>query len=202
MLFEPHDFSPWGAAGDRHYPALRADAQPPFVELDAADGRPEHFWVDNLVFMPVQDSDSDEFFRIKGRRTLVLVTNTRLVFTCPDVAPRRAPGIHMRGQIKYQWMIAVGARLKKGLLTGNDLAIIVGQHPALTHVNFELPPTIDPPTVAADIVRRAARYRLASGETLDPAERAELERMSQAQPVPPVKRDYGWHEFPSYVSPI
>lgn len=93
----------------------------------------------------------------------------------------RSRGKMLVGQVRYPWIRRVGSAPKKNWASDEKLVLetSAGRNGAM-RLMLTLPKNIDSGQVAVEIVRRAARYRLAS-EPLDAEVCATLERLSNAE---------------------
>lgn len=117
------------------------------------------------------------------------------------LAARRRSGKCLTAQIRYPWLSAVGATSKSGMLGYQMLGMrfhlqISGQRAPL-RMDLTLPKHLDSHYLAAEIARRAAGYRLESGEHLLNAEdEATLLTLAAAEQLPNVEGQFAMHQFP------
>jgi hypothetical protein len=94
------------------------------------------------------------------------------------LAAHRRRGKMLVGHIRYPWLSAVYARNRGGMLGTEQLRLVFrtpgGDDPLV--LNFDLPKDTDATAVAAEVVRRAATFRLANDPELSDSEREELKR--------------------------
>jgi hypothetical protein len=151
----------------------------------------------------------------------VLVTNARFALACSKYdkgggwvggagvmitanaiskarAAMRSRGKMLVGQVRYPWIMRVGSSPKTGFGSEEKLyfeTTVKGGGSA--SVTVFLPKNVDAAQVAAEITRRAARYRLES-EQLDQETRDLLEPFTSIQPLVPgaSASDVRWFTLP------
>jgi hypothetical protein len=119
----------------------------------------------------------------------------------------RTRGKMLVGQARYPWIARVGSTPRRGLGSEERLIIDASETEIGTYrLTLGLSHTVDAASIAAEVVRRTARYRLASEADLTIDERADLERLRDALPIEPIpsrgKNHIYFHEMPTcwYIS--
>ena len=102
------------------------------------------------------------------------------------------------GQVRYPWLAAAGGSNKAGFGDREQLRLCVGTlNRRLLALDLTLPNNVDSTAVAAEILRRAAAYRLDS----DPraAEHSdELRSLAEAAPLPNAKGKFALRAVPGH----
>jgi hypothetical protein len=126
-------------------------------------------------------------------------------------AANRRRGKLLVGQIRYPWLGRVGASPKKDWRTADLLRMTVfveGVPRRALDIRFTLTKDSHVAEVAAEITRRAARYKLGN-VSLDSDSREALEKLTKATPLvlpdySGIKQPYADHALPAtlYVQPL
>jgi hypothetical protein len=96
----------------------------------------------------------------------------------------RSHGKVLVGQARYPWIARVGSTAKLGFGSAERLVIEASEGDGQTYrLLLDLRRDIGA-EVAAELVQRAASFKLRAEPDLDPTERLELERLTAAQPIP------------------
>jgi hypothetical protein len=99
-------------------------------------------------------------------------------------AKLRSRGKMLVGQVRYPWIQRVGSSPKRGWGSEEKLIFETTAKGASTTLTLTLPKDTDAAQVAAEIARRAARYRLVS-EQLDQETRDLLQPFTSVEPLAP-----------------
>lgn len=160
-----------------------------------------------------------------GIHAALFLTNARVAFACTHYdkgggwrgdpismglfnaaskirAAIRSKGNCLVGQVRYPWIERVGSTSKTGF--GSDERIVIDT--AEGHLQFRLIVSLAEPGIgaelAAEIVRRAVDYRLASAGDLDLDERPAMARLAAVEPLrareSDTKNHVVFHEMPSF----
>lgn len=114
----------------------------------------------------------------------------------------RSRGKALVGQARYPWVARVGSVRRSGVGSLERLVIDASETDEDTYrLVISLPKSIQTATLAAEIVRRASAYRLASENDLDDDERRALQHCQLATSIQPSpsrpKGHIYFHEMPS-----
>jgi len=114
------------------------------------------------------------------------------------LAARRRHGKMLVGQVRYPWLRSVGSSGKTGW--GSEERIYLNTKASDTEVCLAvtLPKNVDSASVAAEVARRAARWRLAHEREFTDEQRSRLEELTTAEPLEPPKGKIRFHVFPNY----
>jgi hypothetical protein len=131
-----------------------------------------------------------------GNTGLVLILNA----ATKSAAAIRRHGKMLVGQVRYPWIQNIGSTRRQGFNTHERLVIEAKSDQATTmRMTLSLPNSVDASLVAAEIARRAARFRLASEDDLAADKRVAFEQMTNAQPLPAgAKNIIQFHRMPSF----
>jgi hypothetical protein len=114
-------------------------------------------------------------------------------------AASRRRGKMLVGQVRYPWLAAVGGSTKSGYGTSEQLRLCVGtQNRRLLALDVTLPKNIDSTAVAAEIARRAARFRIDSTDSNVAEHADEFEELTTATPLPSPKGQFGLRAIPGH----
>jgi len=172
------------------------------------------------------ERDGREVIKLPAVRATALITDARIAVVCSSYirgggwagdpvgmvvlnaaskarAAWRARGKTMVGQVRYPWLQRVGSTGKAGWGAEERLAFDAAEENGTAwRLSLRLASGQKAAVVAAETVRRAATYRLRSETNLEPSERAALERLRTAEPIPrrasQAKNEASFHEFPTF----
>lgn len=101
------------------------------------------------------------------------------------------------GQVRYPWLRTVQGSTRHGMLGREEIRLVFElEGGARQALELELPKNLDAMAVAAEIARRAARYRLLAEPTLSDEARTRLTKLSDATPGISEKGKWIGHGFP------
>jgi hypothetical protein len=104
-------------------------------------------------------------------------------------AARRRRGKTLVGHVRYPWLRGVYASHAKRWRGTELLRLVVEGEGGPLRLDLALPRGTDAPAVAADVIRRAARFRLDFDEDATDDERAELETLARLESLEPSEGD-------------
>lgn len=116
-------------------------------------------------------------------------------------AAARRRGKILVGQIRYPWLMSIGASPKTSWLDSEMVRLQVrhgtesGERYLL--LDLTLPKNVDSIDVARDIASRAARYRLAHDESMEAAERSAFEALCTPERLRPEPKKFAFHSMPT-----
>lgn len=183
-------------------PGLAADT----VQTEARDGDSILRFLATDVLVEI---DHVRVARANDIRIQVMVTDARITLACSKydkgggwvggiggmivlntasklLASARRRGKMLVGQVRYPWILWVGSTPRRGWGTNEAVAIecrTPEDKPA--RLTLLLPKDVDASKIAAEICRRAARFRLASEVDLSDDERIAFGELSDAAPMLP-----------------
>jgi hypothetical protein len=162
-------------------------------------------------------------FRCNNVRINVFITDARVALACSKydkgggwigspgamvmlnaaskgLAAIRRHGKMMVGHVRYPWISGVGSTARQGM--GSEERLVLDgkadQGTAL-RLTLVLPKDIDGAGVAAEVARRASRYRLQSEADLAADKRNAFATLTSARPLPPgAKNVIQFHRMPSF----
>jgi zinc-ribbon domain len=116
------------------------------------------------------------------------------------LAAVRRHGKMLVGQVRYPWVAAVGGSAKQGVLSSEVLVLRAKpDKDTVLEISLTLPSDLDALSMAADIARRAAAYRLACAVPSDAEATSWLQPLTQVQPLAPgPKGSIQWIQFNDY----
>lgn len=117
-------------------------------------------------------------------------------------AARRRRGKVLVGQVRHQWLAAVGYKPKTGWLSSEEVRLHIvdgtATPPRALLVDLTLPKNVDAAAVAQSIVRSAAAYRLRADTSFQNAERATFETLSVADRLSaPAPKRFAMYSMPT-----
>jgi hypothetical protein len=199
-------------------PAMDADT----VMLEQRDGGDVQRVLCNEIEVTGGESN-ERLLRTADIRGQVLITDARLTVACSKfdkgggwvggpvamialnagsklLAAHRRRGKMLVGHVRYPWIRAVYAQNKGGWTGAETMRIIVksGDEPMRLELTF--PKDVDATAVATEVIRRAARFRLAHEPDLDANERTQLSELCNIPPLVWRRGDKNMvgHRFPTY----
>jgi hypothetical protein len=162
-------------------------------------------------------------FRCRNVRITVFITDARLALACSKydkgggwigsptamimantvskgLAAIRRHGKMLVGQVRYPWLSGVGSTARLGMGSSERLVLEAKTDDATSiRLTLLLPKDIDGSVVAAEVVNRAARYRLAAEPELADEKRTAFEDLANAQPLPAgAKNVIRFHRTPNF----
>jgi hypothetical protein len=114
------------------------------------------------------------------------------------LAANRRRGKMLVGQARYPWIASAGSTSRIGMFSSEGLYIKVKSPDGILQLRLDLPKNIDAASVAAEVARRAAIYRLACEPAMDAEKRAALEPLTKAERIEPEKGMVRYHVLPFY----
>lgn len=182
-------------------PALETDT----VLLEPRDGaRPSRVLCNEVQ---VRGGEANRrLLRAPSVRAQVLLTDARLTVACSKyekgggwvgdpvsmlalnagsklLAAARRRGKMLVGQVRYPWIQAVYAQNKSGWSGSEMLRVVVRSAGESMRLELTFPKDVDATAVATDLIRRAARFRLAVEPGLEAEERARLTELADIAPL-------------------
>lgn len=159
----------------------------------------------------VQRANANDLSVVLGRQTIakveetrvdIIVTDARVALACSKyhkgfgggiitgsasrvLAASRRRGKMLVGQVRYPWLQRVGSKTKFGWTTNERLMLVFHTAEGGMAYGLNLPGDTDAAAIAAEIVRRAAAYRLACEPGMEPEVCARLEELAGAQRIEP-----------------
>jgi hypothetical protein len=171
----------------------------------------------------ILDSNGKRLLRAADIRAQVLITDARLTVACSKfdkgggwvggpvamialnagsklLAAHRRRGKMLVGQVRYPWVHAVYAQNKGGWAGSEKLRLIVKASGEFLRLDLTFPKDVDATAIGTEVVRRAARFRLAHEPTLEPKERATMTELAGVAPIVWRRGDTNMagHQFPSH----
>lgn len=212
-----------GEADDRLLPT--PDERPNSIVYEAADGPRVMFAVATALDVQVPSGDKlSSIATVTDIKATLFVTDSRLAFSCtrhdkgggwigsPSLAlalnavsmawsSHRSRGTALTGQVRYAWLSAIGGSEKQGSLSRESLRVVtrrsIDGRIVPVYLDFTLPADISSTAIAAEVARRAARFRLDAGEGEDDEEaRTALESLARATTLASSKGRFALHQFP------
>lgn len=116
------------------------------------------------------------------------------------LAARRRRGRLLVGQVRYPWIGAVYAQNKSGWSGSEMLRVIVKSEGQPVRLDLTFPKDVDATVLATQLIRRAARFRLACEPGLEDEERTRLSELAEIAPLrwQPGSRQMAGQKFPSH----
>lgn len=119
------------------------------------------------------------------------------------IAKARSSGKVLVGHVRFEWLRSVGWAPKRGLLTNEELVLqlVDGTGTNRTRdvrIVLALAGGSLAGCVAHDVAQRAARYRLASSESMEAGVRQRMEALAGVDPNGPQPGSYATYAFPSW----
>jgi hypothetical protein len=202
------------------YPVLGDDRFP--IELEDLDGSNVQSLVATaLTVSEMRGSRLHHVARVKDIKADVIISDARVAVACSKWgvgdgavaalglnAVSRACAAHRRrgkmlvGHARYSWLRAVGAETKTGFKSTEAIRIGVvskldGGERRL-YLTCTLPKNVSAVAVAREIVRRAARYRLAHTAIEDDETRAKFEALTTAESLRPEPKKFAFYNLPTF----
>ncbi len=171
------------------------------------------------------DGKEEKILELDAIKATAVATDSRFAFACSNfdkgggwvglgvgviamnagsklAAAFRSRGQTLTGQVRYAWLSYVGGHSKTGWTDKERLVFATSfrQNGQTVRVRLECGVTgdLDSSIIAAEIARRAARYRLEAGDGHgNEEERKGLEELTRAQALTSTKGKYAIHEFPT-----
>jgi len=122
-------------------------------------------------------------------------------------AAHRRKGKVLVAHIRYPWIAAVGGSPKEGWRSAENLRFKVdaqprGQGHRHLYLTLVLPKQLDAASIAYEVGRRCARYRLANDDSMEPEEHAKFVAIATGPQKTPAASDPGkprwsWYEMPT-----
>ena len=193
------------------------------IVLEARDGTNVQHLTTRGVTLAV---DGKAVMRLRDVKIEVYITDARVALACSkydkgggwiggagamivlnSVSKARATvrrhGKMLVGQVRYPWLSLVGSTSKSGFGSDERLIFDCKQSKQRSlRLTLVLPNNVDAAKAAAEIVRRAATYRLATDTELGDEEREKLMALTTAQTLvlPPGagKNQISFHQFPTF----
>lgn len=104
------------------------------------------------------------------------------------------------GHVRYNWLSAAGSSAKTGWASNEQLRLVcteqAGGRTRSLILELTLPKDVEAATVAANITRRTARFRLQYDSTLSSADRAALEASTRAVRLANDPSSFAFHQLP------
>jgi len=184
------------------------------IELERRDGRDiKHATASELSVVLGKQTVT----KVEETRVQVIVTDARVALACSKyhkgfgggiitgsasrmLAVSRRHGKMLVGQVRYPWLNKVGSKTKFGWTTNERLMLVFHTSDGAMAYGMNLPGDTDAAAIAAEIVRRAAAYRLACEPGLEPEVCARLRDLADAQriePDPSKPDKASWFELPA-----
>lgn len=113
------------------------------------------------------------------------------------MAARRRRGKMLVGQVRYPWLSSVGSCSRMGFGSQEQLHLSAKSSGSELKLVFSMRTHDDAATIATEIARRAAAYRLACETELSAATRERLEELSSVARLDPKKGIVRSHVFPT-----
>lgn len=205
---------------------------PAGVELEELDGDVQQLRVSAMSLRQLKDAQGhtrDIMQPLRDRAIDLLVTDSRVAVACEDwaqsdthyigfglgasvatlnnkwnemVAKRRARGTMLLGQVRHQWLRAVGFEPRKSLISPGKLRLVTSDRSngssSYFFLDLETPKGVDTSEVAQAIAQRAAHYWLDQSEIeLDDLTRERLDKLARGSAIPANPNGYA-----SYTMPI
>jgi hypothetical protein len=187
------------------------------IVLEERDGR-------DVVRIPARGvtvrRDGKRVAFMKDVKITVFITDARVAFACSKydkgggwiggagalvmnagsmaLAAIRRRGKMAVGQVRYPWISTIGSSSKMSFGSEEALDFTVKTPQGKTDLVLHLPKNVDAASLAAEIARRAAAYRLACEGEFTDKERVRLEELRVCQPLEPIKGKVHYHIFPTY----
>jgi hypothetical protein len=162
-------------------------------------------------------------FRCTNVRINVFITDARVALACSKydkgggwigspgamvmanavskgLAAIRRHGKMMVGHVRYPWLMSVGSTARQGMGSEERL-VLEGKTDQATSLRLTLllPKDVDAAAVAAEVTRRATRYRLQCEPNLDAGTRSALSTFTSARPLPAgAKNIIQFHRVPTF----
>lgn len=149
--------------------------------------------------------DKKPILEVRDIRGKVTLTDGRVTFACSKydkgggwfggvtaialnagskaLAARRRRGKMLVAHLRYPWITAVYAQNKNGFLSSERLRIVFVNDGARMQLDFELPKDVDATSVATELIRRAAAFRLQHDPELEDEEREQLLALASLAPL-------------------
>lgn len=193
------------------------------IRFDAADGaNVSRATATGITVSVSTDGKLDNVATVRGIKAALYVTDCRLAFACSKydkgggwvggamslvlnagskiLAAVRSGGTVLTGHVRYAWLHQVGGHEKEGFLDEEKLRVVVSRRVdgelRNVYLDFTLPSDVSGPAIAAEVVRRAAHYRLDAGESLDADVSGQLTGLTQVAPLASEKGRFAMHRMP------
>jgi hypothetical protein len=165
----------------------------------------------------------EQILRAASIRAQVLITDARLTVACSNYdngggwlgspglmlalnagsklpSARRRRGKMLVGQIRYPWIRAVYAQNKAGWSGIEMLRVFVKARDEVYWLDLTFPRDVDATAVGTELIRRAARFRLAYEPDLNGVERAKMEELANVGPLAWRRNEkkMAGHKFPCH----
>ena len=205
--------------------------QPDTVAAEERDGQQIQRAYCNAIEIAAVGS-KNTLLRVRDIRALVMLSDARITVACSKfdkgggwrgwgigglvmsvplnigshaLAAHRRRGKMLVGQIRYPWIDSVYIQSRVGFSGTEKLRVVAnvgGKN--LLRLDLTFPKDVDAAAIGTELIRRAARFRLAhDDEALNQSELARLEQLTAVEPLVYAKGSgkMAGHEFPSSRPP-